>query len=795
MAPSTQARNHAAGVTTPTVEARIPRYGSGVTGERPLFRLERLDFPKPTRPPAHLAASSGHWAPLSFREAAVGLPLLLALIVLAAISVRLWVKYRRAMSTDSRQKAVFSALGEGVYGTNARGTCIFINPAALKMLGYVASEVLGKKPHNLFHFRGSDRQPYPWEQSKCFKTIRDGRSRKGEEWFAPKGGSGFPAEVIVTPLVEAGNITGSVVAFNNISERKAAESELRKLSLAVDQSPESIVITDDEGRIEYVNQACVTRSGYSREELLGADPRIFQSRTTGSETYEEMWQTISHGRVWRGELVSQRKDGRGYVELTTMTPVRDPGGTIRHYLALKQDVSELKRAEAEIHRLAFYDLLTGLPNRTLLVSRLSQLLENNAQRTQCIALLLVNIDRFKTLNDAGGQPYGDQLLKAIGKRLNHLVRDNDTVARLGADEFGILMLRLIPQPDFASRDVLAAARRIHRSLEEPFHVEADVVKVTAAVGITLLCPGSPDEDSDRDINAVDSAQEMLRRAAAALSKAKKSGGNQTAFFEAGMDAAAQSRFQLERELRQGITAGELRLFLQPQVTPRRQIVGFEALVRWQHPERGLISPGLFISVAEESDLIVELGEWVTRRACELVAEQTKQGKPFHVSVNISPRHFRRPRFVPWLKEIVDSTEVDPSYLTLEMTEGLMIDNDQEVVGKMRNLQSMGIRFSVDDFGTGYSSLSYLKRLPIHELKIDKSFIQDAPTSPDDAALVETILKIAETFGLKVVAEGVETAEHAAFLNARAEIIHQGYLYGKPGPAEIWLKHFAKREKA
>ncbi len=732
---------------------------------------------------------------MSLRETILGLVLLVALLVMAAVHLQLWFRHRRGVSTDSRQKAVFAALGEGVYGTNARGSCIFINPAALKMLGYAASEVLGKKPHDLFHFREGDGQPYPWEQSKCFKTVRDGRSRKGEEWFVRKDGTGFPVEVIVTPLVEAGDVTGSVVAFNNITERKVAEAQLRKLSLAVDQSPESIVITDAEGRIEYVNQACIARSGYSREELLGADPRIFQSRTVGSETYEDMWETISHGRIWRGELVSQRKDGPGYVELTTMTPVRDPNGTIRHYLAMKQDISELKRAEAEIHRLAYYDLLTGLPNRTLLTSRLSQLLENNAQRTQCIALLLVNIDRFKNLNDAGGQPYGDQLLKAIGKRLNHLVRDNDTVARLGADEFGILMLRLIPQTDFASRDALAAARRIHRSLEEPFHVDADIVKVTAAVGITLLCPGKALEGSGREVNALDASQEMLRRAAAALSKAKDAGGNQTAFFEAGMDAAAQSRFQLERELRQGITAGELRLFLQPQVTtPLRQIVGFEALVRWQHPERGLISPGFFVSVAEESDLIVELGEWVLRRGCELVAEQTKKGNPFRISINVSPRHFRKPRFVPWLKEIIDSTEVDPAYLTLEMTEGLMIDNDQEVVGKMRNLQSMGIRFSVDDFGTGYSSLSYLKRLPIHELKIDKSFIQDAPTSPDDAALVETILKIAETFGLKVVAEGVETAEHAAFLNARAEIIHQGYLYGKPGPAEIWLKHFAKREK-
>jgi len=299
--------------------------------------------------------------------------------------------------------------------------------------------------------------------------------------------------------------------------------------------------------------------------------------------------------------------------------------------------------------------------------------------------------------------------------------------------------------------------------------------VTASLGITLF-PLSVD----------DTPQEVLRRADTALHRAKDAGGNQSAFFDVGMGELTQQRFRIEHELRQGIAAGELRLFIQPQVNAAGQIVSAEALVRWQHPDRGLLPPGVFIPIAEESDLIIELENWVTREACRLMAREEMAGYPLHLSVNISPRHFRQSGFVDWLIELMGQEGNDPGYLTLEITEGMVIENVDELIAKMNRLSKLGIHFSIDDFGTGYSSLAYLKRLPIDELKIDKTFVQDAPTSPDDGALVETILAIAKHLHLKVVAEGVETMAQADFLNARAEVIHQGYLYGRPEPAEGFL---------
>ncbi|AGA34109.1 diguanylate cyclase/phosphodiesterase (GGDEF & EAL domains) with PAS/PAC sensor(s) [Thioalkalivibrio nitratireducens DSM 14787] len=717
------------------------------------------------------------------------LVLLVAVMVLYSSNRQLRSQGNRLAAGESRQRAVFAALGEGVYGTNADFECTFVNPAALKMLGFTQEEVIGRDPHTLFHYQCADGQPCAREESSVFQTVRDGRTRHEEGWLLRKDGTGFPADMIVTPMVEAGHVTGAVVAFSDISERKAAEAQLRQLSLAVDQSPESIVITDLDGRIKYVNQACVNKSGYSRVELLGANPRVFQSGRTPPETYRKMWDTVTSGQIWRGELINRNKHGHEYTELATLAPVRDHNGRISHFLALKQDISELKHAEAEVHRLANYDRLTELPNRSLLMDRLAQTLASSSRHPQRSALILCNIDRFKILNEARGQASGDLLLKAVARRLDTLVRESDTVARLGADEFAILLQNLDPEQGSASRSAFSVAEKIHLALRHPFTLDQDVVNITASIGITLW----PEDAVPRigsNASARDTPQEILRRADTALHKAKRAGGNQSAFFEAGMGEVAQLRFHLERELREGIPAGQLRLFLQPQVDAEGQIVGFEALVRWQHPGRGLLLPNAFIPVAEESDLIVEIGVWVLTETCELIAREKARGRPLRIAVNISPRHFKEAHFVPWVRDLIAATGIDGHSLTMEVTEGLMIDNFDDVIARMSALQELGIHFSVDDFGTGYSSLSYLKRLPIHELKIDKGFIQDAPTDPEDAALVETILNVAKDLGLTVVAEGVETAEQAAFLNSRARAVHQGHFYGRPEPAEAWLERTA-----
>lgn len=566
-------------------------------------------------------------------------------------------------------------------------------------------------------------------------------------------------------------------SFNRMAEEvQSREQMLRKLSLAIEQSPESVIITDLQGRIEYVNDCFTRKTGYSREEVLGMNPRLLQSGKTPRRTYDELWAALAAGHGWSGEFINRRKDGTEYVEAVSISPVRRNDGTITNYLAVKQDITEKRLTEARINQLAYYDALTNLPNRSLLMDRLTLAIAVAQRQQHLDALILFNLDRFKVVNDAHGHELGDLLLVAVGGRVAGLLREGDTLAHLSADEFAILLPDVGSQRESASRGALAVAEKIHASLRLPFCLAAgNETTLTASLGITLI----PDGDND-------APQEALRRADTALHRAKEAGGSQIAFFDSAMGIAARQRFTVERELRRAIPAGELRLYLQPQVDADGHCVGAEGLVRWQHPERGLLPPGAFIGIAEESDLIVDLGGWVLQEACQLMAREARAGHPLRLSVNISPRQFRQPGFIHWIEDLLAATGADPSHLTLEITEGLVIDGIDAVVTKMEILAALGLHFSIDDFGTGYSSLSYIKRLPIHELKIDKSFVQDAPLDPNDAALVETILSVARHMRLQVVAEGVETIEQADFLNARANLIHQGYLYGKPEPAEVWL---------
>lgn len=571
-------------------------------------------------------------------------------------------------------------------------------------------------------------------------------------------------------------IRRALIEANERRARKAAEIALHKLAQAVEQSPESIAITDLDANIEYVNESYLRITGYSREDVIGQNPSMLHSDKTPKSTYDALLKSMAEGKIWQGEFYNRRKDGSEFIAHSIISPIRQPNGRITHYVEIKEDITEKKLAEAEIHRLAYYDTLTGLPNRLLLLERIAQTLAMNRRVGYHSALISFNIDCFKTVNDAGGQMLGDTLLKAVGGRLTYNLREGDVIARIAGDEFGILLTDLALQQHSAMHLALYISEKIHASLREPFHLGDECITITVCLGIALF-PES-NEDSPLDI---------LRRANTSLHHAKTKGSGQTAFFEGSLEEVAKQRFNIERELRHAITSGELCVFLQTQVDTTGKTVGAEALVRWQHPQRGLILPSAFIPIAEESNLIIEIDIWMFTEVCRLVACEDMAARSMRIAINISPRHFRQSNFVDQIKHGLASTGADPTRLTLEITEGVAIDNINNVIAKMSELSSMGIHFSMDDFGTGYSSLSYLKRLPIHEIKIDKTFVQDMTTNANDASLVEIILSVAQHMHLRVVAEGVETAEQAAFLNQRGLVIHQGYLFGKPELAEIWMR--------
>lgn len=447
---------------------------------------------------------------------------------------------------------------------------------------------------------------------------------------------------------------------------------------------------------------------------------------------------------------------------------------------LFQDYEEKEQSRLNLHRLAYFDGLTGLPNRLFLYERLQDKLVQCVGTSQVGVLVLVHVDRFSRLNDARGHVFGDKLLVQMSERLTAVLGDRGALARMSGSEFLVLPHEIYDTRSLAETGSKVLVEKIQGALAPDFNIDGIKVLVVASIGVAYF-----------PLSDTDTAGEVLRRADTAMHRAKAAGGNQVTVYEASMSTFAERQFHLERELRQAIPAGQLLVYLQPQVDTIGKLVGAEALVRWQHPELGLVSPASFIPLAEESDLIADLGICVLRQVCTYIATGRFPDSPgFRVSVNISPRHFHQRSFVASIKSILAETGVDPRKLTFEVTESLLIRDVDDVISKMQQLSALGLHFSLDDFGTGYASLTYVKHLPIHELKIDKVFVHDAPVDPDSAALVESILAVARHMHLNVVAEGVETPEQAEFLKARGDVIYQGYLFGRPEPADAWFERFS-----
>jgi len=548
-----------------------------------------------------------------------------------------------------------------------------------------------------------------------------------------------------------------------IAERLRADAQMRKLSGAVEQAADSVMITDVDGTIEYVNPAFTEMTGYTRAEALGRRPDIVKSDRHDEEFFRRLWAALGAGRVFQDIFVNRKKDGTLYYEEKTITPLKDADGRTTHFISNGKDITERMQAEERLHRLAYHDVLTGLPNRALFMERLVHAL-NRRGRQKLMAVMFLDMDQFKTINDTLGHDVGDRLLQAFPDRIAGCIRQGDTIARFGGDEFAILL------EDIAGDDAAGqVARKIIERLARPFAVDGHELFVTTSIGISLY----PDDSGD--------VYTLLKHADSAMYRAKEMGRNTYQFYSHEMSAKAYERLSLETSLRHALNRGEFELYYQPQVDfTNGRVVGAEALIRWIHPEMGIVSPERFISLLEETGLIVPVGHWVLRTACEQLREwRDFSARPLRMSVNLSGRQFHDLGFRDQVESIIHRTGIDPGLLELEITESVLMQNDKVSMQNLHDLLDLGVRFSIDDFGTGYSSLSYLKRFPVHAIKIDRSFVHDLTSGADDATIVNTIVLMAHSLKLEVVAEGVETHEQLAFLRRCGCDLLQGYLFSPP----------------
>ncbi len=660
--------------------------------------------------------------------------------------------------------------------TDTNGIIEYVNPKFEEMSGYSAEEAIGENPRIL---KSGDKRPE--EYKELWETISAGQEWRGVFHNRRKDGSIYWEAASISGLRgDSGNITHYIAVKEDITARKRAEDQLRMNATVFDTASEGIVVSDANNRVKTVNPAFTRITGYQPEDIIGQNPKILSSGRHEPEFYRLMWEQINNRGFWSGEIWNRRKDGSVYPEWISIVVIRDEKtDEVKEYVAVFSDISQRKRDEEQIRRQANYDALTGLPNRSLFFDRLNQAVISARRENGLLGLLFVDLDRFKAVNDTFGHVLGDEILQEVGERLKVCVRDSDTVARLGGDEFVVLVHDLMEVNDAAS-----VADKVIEQMSTPFSIGSRKVSLGASIGITIY-----PEDTDN-------AEEMMRNADMAMYRAKEGGRNRYQFFTIGMQEQVRERTELEQDLRQAVERDELMLYYQPIIDSQSGAMSsVEALLRWNHPKRGLISPETFIPLAEDGGMIIPIGNYVMEEACSQLREWRDDGLDFNISVNISYRQLSK-EFSPWVvSSILKEYGVRGEWLTLEITEGLLMDDSPEVLDWLNGFKKLGIGLSIDDFGTGYSSLSYLKRFPVDVLKIDRSFVRGLPNDVGDASLVEAILAMAKSMGLKVVAEGVETEHQRTFLRKHGCDRLQGFYYGKPMPEpqlKVWL---AEQENA
>jgi len=574
----------------------------------------------------------------------------------------------------------------------------------------------------------------------------------------------------VKPWMDAeGKVGGLIIFSEDITSRKHAEEELRIASVAF-QSSDGMIVTDQRGNILRVNSAFEKISGYSADELVGKNTSLFKSPEYHDEAfYRNLWEAVVTEGRWEGSVWNRNKEGRTLPVWLSISAVKGLDGTHTHYIGIYSNASDPREAERRILELAYYDPLTNLPNRRLLLDRLNQARIAATRNHVYGAILIIDIDRFKSINDTRGHDMGDQVLLAMAQSLRSNLREMDTAARLGGDEFIVLIPDLGSNAENAMHALNLIAEKLHKSISEPVNLNGILHTTTASIGITLF------SDKTQGTN------ELLKQADLALYQSKAAGRNTIRFFNDAMHIQFTEKITMEASLKRAMDKGELSLMYQPQVDKNGRVVGAEALLRWSPLDLEVIPPDVFIPVAEEAGLITSIGEWALKGACAQLKRWSENDstKDLALSVNISAKQFRTENFVDMVKAVVSDARINPKLLKLELTESLLLEDVDSVISTMNVLRDLGVKFSMDDFGTGYSSLSYLKRLPLDELKIDKSFVLDIAWDEGDRAIIRSILSLAQTLKLDVVAEGVETIEQRDYLLAEGCSFYQGYLYGKP----------------
>ena len=559
---------------------------------------------------------------------------------------------------------------------------------------------------------------------------------------------------------------------NNMEFNRQVEEALRISEVAFETN-DAIMITDAEANIVRVNQAFLDTTGYSQEEVIGKNPRMMSSGMHDRAFYSEMWRQLLRNGYWTGEIFDKRKNGDIYPKRIKITAVKNKQQKVTHYVAIFNDISEQIKSQEELHNLAFYDFLTKLPNRHLFLDRFSAALASASRLNKSGAILLIDLDRFKILNDTLGHDYGDFLLIEVAIRLKACVREIDTVSRLGSDEFAILVEDISDNSNDASLKAGLIAEKTRESLARPYYFNGHQLLSTSSIGVCLY------NGNEKSI------AELVQHAELAMYQAKSAGRNSIRFFDPVMQHKVTSHAAIENDLRHAIAKQQLHLYYQMQVDANHRPLGAEALLRWIHPERGMVLPGLFVPVAEESTLILDIGNWVLNTACRQLSlwAESKQTRDLTLAVNVSAKQFAVPDFADLVANVLKTHKVNPARLKLELTESVLLEDMAATVQKMHALKSLGITLAIDDFGIGYSSLSYLKQLPLDQLKIDQGFVRGITKDGSDAMLVQTIIDLATNFRLNVIAEGVETQAQLTFLKHYECMAFQGFLYGMALPVK------------